>query len=413
MSSNYKVASLFCGCGGIDFGLQGGFDLPYQPIGSIKKLKFDIVWANDFNPKAIASYRANFPGHYSICGDIVKIVRRAKSERDELNQTNRSKKREGGSGMIVKEAAQGRLYADVSVKLGADSGFDGSKGDFIFLGRNKVDVVTGGFPCQPFSLAGKRKGLSDKRGKLYAAMLDAVEMLQPKLFIAENVAGLLSAKVGEEDVIDRIRDDFLRIDYRLEWKLFTASDFGVPQRRQRVFMIGVQKHLPAFQLEERMQKLLDSLKSKRDALSIVSPVSIAEGIHRLEKKKWDPASMHVWSRALLNRGQGNTTCKPNEPAPTMRAEHHGNIEFHYCAEDEPQFQKRSVHDNVRDKITRRLSVREAALIQSFPKDFIFKGSATDAYRQIGNAVPPLLAWHVGKAVESYLDDLKLKSVAQR
>jgi DNA (cytosine-5)-methyltransferase 1 len=410
MSSNYTVASLFCGCGGIDKGLQGGFKLPYQPAGSIERLKFDIIWANDFNPKAIKSYRANFPEHYSICGDIVSIVKRAKRERkrsDKENKTDKPPLKVGRSTTPVS------AENDIRFKLNGSKSFDGVNDEFLFFGANKVDVVTGGFPCQPFSLAGKREGLADKRGKLYMAMLDAVEMLQPKLFIAENVAGLLSAKVDDDDVIHKIRDDFLRIHYRLEWKLFTASDFGVPQRRQRVIIVGVRNDLPDFGLVERMEKLMPAPNSKPDASSIKSPISISKGIESLEKRGWDPAFMHVWSRALLNRGQGNTTCNPDEPAPTMRAEHHGNIEFHYNAEDDPQYQKRSIHDTVRRKITRRLSVREAALIQSFPNNFKFEGSATDAYRQIGNAVPPLLAWHVGRAVESYLDDLKTKVAAQR
>ena len=413
MSSNYKVASLFCGCGGIDKGLEGGFELPYQPVGSIERLKFDVVWANDFNPKAIKSYRVNFPKHYSICGDIVSIVKRAKREKKKDERENKP-----SSNRILhtsKEKNPTRVPTENGIRfqLNGSKSFDGINDEFLFLGPNAVDVVTGGFPCQPFSLAGKRQGLADKRGKLYMAMLDTVEMLQPKLFIAENVAGLLSAKIDEDDVIHKIRDDFLKIHYRLEWKLFTASDFGVPQRRQRVIIVGVRNDLPDFRLAERMEKLMPALNSKLSVSLIKSPISISKGIGSLEKKKWDPASMHVWSRALLNRGQGNTTCKPDEPAPTMRAEHHGNIEFHYCAEDEPQFRNKSVHDTKRDKLTRRLSVREAALIQSFPLEFSFKGSATDAYRQIGNAVPPLLAWHVGRAVESYLDDLKLKSVAKK
>ena len=82
MSSTYRVASLFCGCGGIDKGLEGGFKLPYQnKPEAIEKLRFEVVWANDFNPKAIDTYNLNFPDHYSICGDIVKVVKKAKKLR--------------------------------------------------------------------------------------------------------------------------------------------------------------------------------------------------------------------------------------------------------------------------------------------------------------------------------------------
>jgi DNA (cytosine-5)-methyltransferase 1 len=376
MSSNYTVASLFCGCGGIDKGLQGGFELPYQPEGSIERLKFDVIWANDFNPKAIQSYRENFPDHYSICGDIVSIVKKAKKERKGTQQ-------------------------EVECTLGDASDFDGKDGKFLFHGRKKIDVVTGGFPCQPFSLAGKRKGLKDKRGKLYKAMLDVVKMLRPKLFIAENVAGLMSAEVKRIPVIEKIRADFDRIGYRLREKVYVASDFGVPQRRERVIMIGVPKEAPDFDFSEISP-----------APEINSKVTLRDGIRELEDCPWDDQTLHVWSRAGLNKGQGNTTCSPDDFAPTMRAEHHGNIEFHYSAKDGKEFQVVSKHDK-RPIKTRRLSVREAALIQSFPLGFKFKQSPTDAYRQIGNAVPPLLAWHIGRAVQSYLDRLKLEKEQQK
>ncbi len=372
MSSNYKVASLFCGCGGIDLGLQGGFDLPYQPKGSIERLKFDVIWANDFNPKAIQSYRANFHGHYSICGDIVKVVKKAR-------------------GLRVGKHLRVEAELPPSSDLHAEGGY------FQFPGWREVDVVTGGFPCQPFSLAGKRKGLRDKRGKLYKAMLDVVKMLRPKLFIAENVAGLMSAEVKGTPVIDKIRADFAEIGYRLRERVFVASDFGVPQRRERVIMIGVPEGAPDF----------DFGSIENSAPGIDKTVTISKGLRCLEGRSWNPSIMHVWSRAGLNKGQGNTTCDPDDFAPTMRAEHHGNIEFHYSETDDHEDAVKSIHDH-RKVRTRRLSVREAALIQSFPMDFKFRHSATDAYRQIGNAVPPLLAWHIGRAVQSYLDGLKPK-----
>ena len=376
MSSNYKVASLFCGCGGIDLGLQGGFGLPYQPTGCIERLNFDVIWANDFNPKAIQSYRENFPDHYSICGDIVRIVKKAKKERKGTQR-------------------------EVECVLTDASDFDGKDGKFLFYGRKKIDVVTGGFPCQPFSLAGKRKGLRDKRGKLYKAMLDVVKMLRPKLFIAENVAGLMSAEVKGIPVIDKIRADFDEIGYRLRERVYVASDFGVPQRRERVIMIGVPKRAPDFDFDK-----------VAPAPEIRPKVTLRVGIGMLEGRPWDEKSLHVWSRAGLNKGQGNTTCAPDDFAPTMRAEHHGNIEFHYSETDDHEDAVKSIHDH-RKVRTRRLSVREAALIQSFPLDFKFKHSATDAYRQIGNAVPPLLAWHIGRAVQSYLDGLKPKKKQRR
>ena len=380
MLSTYKVASLFCGCGGIDKGLEGGFELPYQP--KVEKLRFEVIWANDFNPRAIDSYNLNFPGRYAVCGDIVKVVKEARKLRKEARKL------------------RGEESTSVVSTLGKSKVFQSKDKEFRFPGVGEIDVVTGGFPCQPFSLAGKRKGLSDKRGKLYMAMLDAVDMLRPKLFIAENVAGLLSAKIGNKSVIQKIQDDFSEIGYKLNWELLVASEFGVPQRRERVIMVGVKAGAPSFDFSQI--KCPPNLKKR---------VTLGEGIGCLKDLPWDPASKHVWSRARLNRGQGNTTCLEDEPAPTMRAEHHGNIEFHYIAKDDQLNQVLSGRQKRPIKViddrtikTRRLSVREAALIQSFPRDYKFAGSATDAYRQIGNAVPPLLAWHVGRAVQSYLDD---------
>ncbi len=349
MSSNYKVASLFCGCGGIDKGLEGDFKLPYHDE-SIPSLGFEVIWANDYNAKAIESYRANFtgPNHYSICGDIVKIVELAQSLRAEQ---------------------QNDFALNVPLPVGYDFNCHNR---FIFPATGDVDLVTGGFPCQPFSLAGKRLALDDPRGKLYKAMLDAVDMLKPAIFLAENVKGIKTAK---GNVIKQIEADFDEIGYRLEHDVLVASNFGVPQKRERVIMIGTRKGSVAFDF--------------KSIQPVFPKVKLGRAIKHLEHHKDFQLGevMHVWSKAKKNKGQGNSTCDAEDFAPTMRAEHHGNIEFHYNDE-------------------RRLSVREAALIQSFPDSFKFRKSATDAYRQIGNAVPPLMAWHIGKAIKQYLDKVK-------
>ena len=350
MSSNYKVASLFCGCGGIDQGLEGGFELPYHDEG-IPSLGFEVVWANDYNAKAVESYRANFsgPNHYSICGDIVKVVALARQ---------------------LRERQDNELDINDPEPSGID--LDCRYGRFKFPATGDIDLVTGGFPCQPFSLAGKRLALDDPRGKLYKAMLDAVDMLKPAIFLAENVKGIKTAK---GDVIKQIEADFDEIGYRLEHDVLVASNFGVPQRRERVIMIGTRKGSPAFDFGS-IHSIFPQVKLGR---------AIKHLVHHEDFQLGD--EMHVWSKAKKNNGQGNSKCDEHDFAPTMRAEHHGNIEFHYNGK-------------------RRLSVREAALIQSFPNSFKFRKSATDAYRQIGNAVPPLMAWHIGTAIKQYLDKVK-------
>jgi len=202
-------------------------------------------------------------------------------------------------------------------------------------------------------------------------MLAAVDMLKPAIFLAENVKGIKTAK---GDVIKQIEADFDAIGYRLEHDVLIASKFGVPQRRERVIMIGTRKESPAFDFKSIQQ--------------VYPQVKLGRAISHLEHfDDFQVGLMHVWSKAKKNKGQGNSRCDAQGFAPTMRAEHHGNIEFHYNGK-------------------RRLSVREAALIQSFPESFKFRSSATDAYRQIGNAVPPLMAWHIGKAIKQYLDKVK-------
>jgi DNA (cytosine-5)-methyltransferase 1 len=113
-------------------------------------------------------------------------------------------------------------------------------------------------------------------------------------------------------------------------------------------------------------------------------ITIKEAISDLENLKEGAFPNHYWSKARKNRGQGKSVVDPDKPGPTMRAEHHGNIEYHWNGK-------------------RRLSAREAARVQSFPDDFIFVPSTSSAYKQIGNAVPPVMAWHIATAVENFLE----------
>jgi DNA (cytosine-5)-methyltransferase 1 len=322
----YQVASLFCGCGGLDLGLRGDFKLPYHKQ-QFPKGGFNVVWANDFDHNAVATYNGFF-GPHAVQGDIVSIM------------------------SDVKEALEKKSRV-------LPHGFPRP---------GSIDVVTGGFPCQPFSLAGKRKGLGDRRGKLYLAMCDAIAVLKPKAFIAENVRGLMSINGG--DTLELITKDLEQLGYKVFVKLYKAYEWGVPQTRERVIIIGVRKGLPDFTHPE---------PSKNPKI-----VTIEDAIGDLEKYEAGQVPAHIWSKAKKNVGQGNTVCKADRPGPTMRAEHHGNIEFHYS-------------------LKRRLSAREAARIQSFPDEMIFIPSTSAAYKQVGNAVPPVLAWHVGQALRKYLD----------
>lgn len=322
----YKVISLFSGCGGLDLGITGGF---YYLEHYYEKNPFQIVWANDINEKATKTLKRNFPNINVVCGDITKIL----AKEGEFNKN------------VVKFP-----YAD---------------------------VVMGGFPCQDFSLAGKRQGLNVERGKLYQSMAKVIDIVKPKVFIAENVKGLISWESGK--AIQLIIDDFSKLGYKVYYKIFNAADFGVPQTRERVIIIGIKNTI------NTDFKWMIPTHSQFDN-NLKPWITIKEAIGDLENDdKHQLLANSGYSKAKLFKGkQGNVKTIANKPSPTIRAEHHGNIEFHY-------------------NLPRRLSAREAARIQTFPDDFIFEKSTTDAYRQVGNAVAPVFAWHLAQMIKDILD----------
>lgn len=324
MNRKYKVVSLFSGCGGLDLGFKGGF----KSLGkTYERNNFELIWANDFDKSACITYSKNF-SEPIVCGDIVEILK-------------------------------GNYPDFISPKL-----------------PETTDVVLGGFPCQDFSLAGKRKGLEGKRGQLYLSMVETVKRLRPVIFVAENVKGLLS--MGNGDVLNTILEDFEKIGYNVIYKVHHAADFGVPQNRERIIIVGTDK-----------SKNLPEFGYPKPTHTKQGWVTLENAIADLTDKSEGYINNHFWSKAKMFAGtQGNTIVNPKSIAPTMRAEHHGNIEWHWEG-------------------TRRLSAREAARIQTFPDDFIFYPSTSSAYKQIGNAVPPVLGWNIAKEVENFLN-LNLK-----
>lgn len=314
-----KVVSLFAGCGGLDLGLEGGFTYLGKKY---KKNPFHVVWANDINEKATRTMRLNFPNTEVVCDDITKVL-------------------------------------DNKLQL------------------PQADVVVGGFPCQDFSLAGKRRGLTVKRGQLYLSMAEVVRQVNPKVFLAENVKGLLSWEKGLG--IKTMISDFEKLGYNVSYKLHHTANFGVPQTRERVIIIGVRKDVG--------DKIIwpEETHSNIDEPGKLPWVGLKEALGDLEddKKHFCMPNAGYSKAKYLPGKQGNAITKPDKPGPTMRAEHHGNIEFHY-------------------ELDRRLSAREAARIQSFPDDFVFVQSTSDAYRQVGNAVAPVFGWHLAQALEKIL-----------
>ena len=327
----YKVVSLFSGCGGMDLGFEGGFTFLNKKY---NYNPFEIIYSNDFEKKACETYNYNFKNKI-ICEDIHNI------------------------------------------------------------NENKIpscDVVIGGFPCQDFSLAGKRRGFSSKRGQLYKEMLRIVESKKPKVFVAENVEGI-SINIENSSPLLKIIDEFKKIGYRVDFQLFNTADYEVPQTRKRIIIIGVRNDLncnpifpkPVLSSDEWItaKQAIDDLWGKIDSNYVKNHTS-----KDYSKAKFSDSG----------KGQGNRQIEADKPSITIRAEHHGNIEGHY----------RSTNPNEPNnkKFWRRLSIRECARIQSFPDSFIFPCAASSAYKQIGNAVPPVFAWHIANNVLDILNNVE-------
>lgn len=339
-TDKWKVISLFSGCGGMDLGFEGGFSYleEYYPVShDLNETKeFEVVFANDILHEACTAYEEFF------C------------------------QQRGGKTYIHE--------GDIANFLDNLSLLPTEKRERIF--PSECDVVIGGFPCQDFSVAGKRKGLTEERGRLYLQMKRVIELTNPLIFIAENVKGLTNL----ESALDIISTDFANTGkhgYTIEHKLHMAADYGVPQTRERVFICGVRGDVN--QQDFRFPEETHSIDRETELLPWVTA---HEGIRDLTENHPNQ-SQYSKAKNYGSHCQGNKAIRPDYPSPTIRAEHHGNIEFHYSEK-------------------RRLSVRECARIQSFPDDFIFRCSPSKAYRIIGNAVPPVLAWHIAQSVAKAL-----------
>jgi DNA (cytosine-5)-methyltransferase 1 len=409
-----KLASLFSGCGGMDLGFEGGFSvhktwLTHQELKKYKKydkngftkldeLGFETIFACDVNIKAKLSWDHFFS-----------------QRRDIDNVFN--------------------LKSIVDILKGIKSGH-------LKIPSN-IDVVTGGFPCNDFSVAGRRLGFkSDKshqgnkklvhenddptvenRGMLYFWMREFIALTRPKVFYAENVKGLVS--LGDAKEI--IAHDFSSINkggyHVLPVRVLKAIHYGIPQTRERVIFIGIninklkssiRNHIKKYgQLPEEFDLYPPSSHDFQDnRLYSVRPIAVCKdalaGLPEPQLSR-DP-SHQTYSRAkYLKKGQGCSEINLMRPGPTIRAEHHGNIEFRRLNHRNGGKNIKEIEAGLKQ---RRLSVRECARIQTFPDEYDFivpqKLSATDGYRLIGNAVPPLLAYRLGQKLDEVWDDLFLK-----
>ena len=308
---NLKVASLFCGCGGTDVGLLGGFDFLGD---TYAKNPMEIVYANDIEESACRIFEENF----GVIPDRRDIRTVPASEIPE------------------------------------------------------IDVLTGGFPCQSFSIVAqnpKRLGYKDERGMLFFEMCRILREKQPKCFIAENVKGLLSANKGE--AFPLIISEFEKSGYQVTHKLINAAAFGVPQKRERVIIVGIRNDL-GFKYEFPDDVLAE------DEYAVLG--SVVE--NRVDEKYFFSEKAVQGMRAAkrdMNKGRAQDLNKPCNTVGSHLAK---------------------VSLNSTDPVLldggryRRFTPREVARIQSFPESFKLIGVEGAQYRALGNAIPPVMFWYV-------------------
>lgn len=264
--------------------------------------------------------------------------------------------------------------------------------------KNKIDLVSGGAPCQAFSYAGKKLGFGDTRGTLFSEFARCVKEVNPKMFLFENVRGLLSHDKGR--TFATIKHTFESLNYTVQYKILNACYYGVGQKRERIVLIGIRNDLSdkikfAYpEADKTWTTLRDALKdcpksegqafseNKRKVMELVPPggcwVDLPEDI----AKKYMGKSYYSGGgrRGMARRISWNEPCLTLTTSPSQK-------QTERCHPDE----------------TRPFTVREYARIQSFPDDWIFKGTISEQYKQIGNAVPVELARRIGIQIVKALE----------
>lgn len=315
-----KVASLFCGCGGTDVGLLGGFDFLGKHY---EENKIDIVYANDIDDNACSIFKENF----------------------NITPDNRD----------IREVPSNDLP------------------DF--------DILTGGFPCQSFSIVAqnpKRLGVKDDRGKLFFEMCRILRERQPKCFIAENVKGILTA--NNRNAFPLIIKEFEECGYDVKYDILNSADFGVPQKRERVIIVGFRKDL---NVEFEFPKVSVTTESGYTPLKTVIESNVDEKYYFSQKA----VDGMMKKRAAMNKGRAQDVEKP---CNTVGA-HLAKVSLNST---DPVLMVNGRY--------RRFTPREVARIQSFPENFKLVGSEAAQYRALGNAIPPIMFWYVTNTVMKHL-----------
>ncbi|MDD5650712.1 MAG: DNA cytosine methyltransferase [Candidatus Nanoarchaeia archaeon] len=261
------------------------------------------------------------------------------------------------------------------------------------MGHSKIDVIVGGPPCQGFSMAGKRIP-SDPRNSLFKEYLRLVKELKPKIFVMENVRGLLSMKDSKGiKVIEIILKEFRKIGFKTNYYKVNAADYGVPQKRHRIFIIGTQKEYN-FNFPRNTHTENEGLYNKIKLKKWVGIKNILINRKELNQKYFYSQKLikgfkrRQYLNKLKNIGFGWQFLNPNKPSYTISARY-----WKDGAEALIKYKNNKI---------RMLTPQECALIQTFPKNYKFFGSEREIYTQIGNAVPPLLSSIIAKKIKEIL-----------
>jgi len=329
----FTKIELFAGAGGLALGLE--------------QAGFEILLLNDFDKSSCETLKMNRPKWNIIHEDIVKL-----SERNLLEELN--------------------------------------------IKKGELDLLSGGFPCQSFSYAGKKMGINDVRGTMFYYFAKQLEQFEPKMFLAENVKGLVSHDNGR--TLQTIIDVFTNTGYNVSWRILNAWDYGVAQKRERIVIIGIRKDLrieynfpPPYANKLTLKDILKNVPSsvgakyskyKKEILELVPQGGCWRDLPEDIKKEYMGGSYFL--------GGGKTGIARriswDEPCLTLT-----------CSPVQKQTERCHPEE------TRPFTVREYARIQSFPDDWQFYGTVTSQYKQIGNAVPVNLAREIGISIIKALE----------
>ncbi|MCQ2335948.1 MAG: DNA cytosine methyltransferase [Paludibacteraceae bacterium] len=340
-NSSYNVIDLFCGCGGMSLGFE--------------KAGFNMLLGIDNWEDALKTYRYNHKNANTLCGDLSTLTP------EEVNSK---------------------------------------------IKNEKIDVIIGGPPCQGFSVAGKRI-IEDKRNELYKSFVKMVAYFKPKAFVFENVPNILS--IGNGVVRDAIIKDFSELGYKVVYKILLASDYGVPQNRKRAIFVGLLNGNEFSYPKGNIAKPITT----REALSDLPEYSIPEGGEYVcppqseYQKRMRANSNVVYNHnvtvhtvqtqhiiSLVPDG-GNYKDLPIELQQTRKV----HIAWTRLCSSKPSITIDTGHNHHFHYVYNRVpTVRESARLQSFPDDFIFCGGKTSQLKQVGNAVPPIMAETIATSI---------------